>query len=434
VARADLWDPQEGDATTVSAYSTVKGLACLNCGTHYPFALMLGGCPVCQSAGRVAILDPTYAADADCVTALSDVAQGRLWDYHPLLPIPNPEAVVSLGEGATPLLALADDAAKLGAAQLWMKYEAINPTHSFKDRTNAVAVAAARYFGCDKVLCTSTGNHGVSLAAYAARAGLRCLVLVEPQVPPIVLKELRFFGAEVVIVTDGNTVPLMASLWHDHGWYVSQRNAPGVGGRRFGNPYGMEGYKTIAYEIFDQLGKTVPDKVLMPVGGGDGAWGIYKGFAELHSLGLAQRVPQIIACQSAAGAPLESAWREQLPQVAPVDTTKTIAFSIVERQTGDHALLAIRRSGGRAVAVADVALRAAEETLRHLGICVEPSSAASLAGAHALAVSGEILPSDVVVLIATGTGLRWPATFDNVGPRPPAIAGNLAALQQVVDL
>jgi threonine synthase len=196
----------------------------------------------------------------------------------------------------------------------------------------------------------------------------------------------------------------------------------------------MEGYKTIAYEIYDQLGKTVPDKVLMPVGGGDGAWGMYKGFAELHSLGLAPRVPQIIACQSAAGAPLERAWREQLPKVEPVDTTKTIAYSIVERQSGDHALLAIRRSGGRVVAVDDGALRAGEDTLRHIGICVEPSSAASLAGVRALAAAGEIAPSEVVILIGTGTGLRWPATFDDVGSPPPAVPGNLAALRQVIAL
>jgi threonine synthase len=417
----------------VSAYSTVTGLVCLTCGTHYSFSLMLGGCPACQDAGRVAILDPTYGYDVAGAPALT-ATRGRLWDYHQLLPVPDPAAVVTLGEGASPLLQLADEAVPLGAGQLWLKYEAVNPTHSFKDRTNAVAVAAARYFGCDKVLCTSTGNHGVSLAAYAAQAGLRCLVLVEPQVPPLVLQELQFFGAEVVIISDGTTIPLMASLWRDHGWYVSQRNAPGVGGRQFGNPYGMEGYKTIAYEIFDQLGQRVPDKVLMPVGGGDGAWGIYKGFAELQRLGMASRVPQIIACQSAAGAPLERAWREELPRVEPVATTETIAFSIVERQSGDHALLAIRRSGGRAVAVTDAALRAAEETLRRTGIFVEPSSAASLAGARALAAAGEIASDDVVVLIGTGTGLRWPATFTAVGPRPPAIPGNLAALQGIMTL
>jgi threonine synthase len=216
--------------------------------------------------------------------------------------------------------------------------------------------------------------------------------------------------------------------------YVSQRNAAGVGGRRFGNPYGMEGYKTIAYEIFQQLGDTVPDAVLMPVGGGDGAWGIYKGFAELHQLGLATRIPRIIACQSASGAPLEHAWRLNLPTVAPVPTGETIAYSIVERQSGDHALLAMRRSEGRAVAVDDVALRAAEETLRHEGICVEPSSAASLAGARALAAEQSISPDDVVVLIGTGTGLRWPATFDDIGPLPPQVAGNAAALAAVLDL
>jgi threonine synthase len=418
----------------LKTFSAVSGLTCLTCGTQYPFTLMLEGCPVCQRAGRVAILDPTYGDREGRAAAMASVNAGRLWDYHALLPVPDPDAVVTLGEGATPLLPLPDVASEMGASQVWLKYEAVNPTHSFKDRTNAVAVAAARYFGCDKVLCTSTGNHGVSLAAYAARAGMRCLVLVAPQVPPLVLQELLFFGADVAIVTDDNTIPLISQLWSEYGWYISQRNAAGVGGRRFGNPYGMEGYKTIAYEIFQQLGNIVPDKVFMPVGGGDGAWGIFKGFAELRDLGLAERVPQLIVCQSAAGAPLEHAWRHQLPFVAPVPTTDTIAYSIVERQSGDHALLAIRRSGGQAVAVDDTALRSAEDTLRQTGICVEPSSAASLAGARAVAAEDGVAPGEVSVLIGTGTGLRWPATFAGVAANVPAVPGTVEALGAVIPL
>lgn len=412
----------------MGAYSTVDGLVCLTCGRRYPFSLMLEGCPDCQQAGRVAILNPTYGLGKVSRASFSSDAPRRLWDYHALLPVPEPNAVVTLGEGATPLLPLEGVADESGAAQVWLKYEAVNPTHSFKDRTNSVAVATARYFGCDKVLCTSTGNHGVSLAAYAARAGMRCLVLVAPNVPPMVLQELHFFNADVAIIIDGNIIPLMAQLHADYGWYISQRNAAGVGGRRFGNPYGMEGYKTIAYEIYQQLGNRVPDKVLMPVGGGDGAWGIYKGFAELRELGLAERVPQLIVCQSSAGAPLERAWRLDLPAVAPVPTSDTIAYSIVERQSGDHALLAIRRSGGRAVAVDDDALRAAEETLRREGICVEPSSAASLAGLRTLAAEGGVEPGEVIALVGTGTGLRWPATFDHVEKESPAVVGDITAL------
>jgi threonine synthase len=297
-----------------------------------------------------------------------------------------------------------------------------------------VAVSAARFFGCEKVLCTSTGNHAVALSAYAARAGLRCLILVPPEAPPLSLQEMQFFGAEVVSIADGNIIPLMRELVAEHGWYVSQRNAPGVGGRPFGNPYGTEGYKTIAYEVFHQLGGRAPDKVFLPVGGGDAAWGVFKGFRELHEAGLASRVPEIIACQSAAGAPLAHAERERLDQVAPVATAETIAYSIVERQTGDHALWAIRRSGGRALAVDDAALRQAEAVFAAAGICVEPSSAASLAGARQMEDGGDLDAGELVVLIATGAGLRWPATFGTGIAAPPVVAGTIDALARVVEL
>lgn len=414
----------------MTAFSSVTGLVCLTCGTNYPFAPLIDGCPACQAAGRVAILDPVYAYDATDVNVLTTSSIGRMWDYHHLLPIPDAAAVVTLGEGGTPLLPLPQVAAEVGAAQIWLKYEAVSPTHSFKDRTNAVAVAAARTFAFEKVLCTSTGNHGVALAAYAARAGLQCLVLLPPGAPEAAAREIAFFGASVVTVPNHAILPFMQELWRQHGWFISQRNAPGVGGRPFGNPFGMEGYKTIAYEIFHQLGGQVPDRIMMPVGGGDGMWGIYKGFAELDRLGLTKRVPRLVACQSAMGAPLERAWRLGSPQVEPVETSATIAFSIVERQSGDHALLGVRRSDGSAVAVDDDALRRAEETLRYAGICVEPSSAAALAGLRALAQDGESLIGEQIVLIATGTGLRWPATFDGISCMPPVVESltDLAAM------
>jgi threonine synthase len=314
----------------MAPFSLIKALTCHTCGRSYPLNPMLEGCPDCRAAGRIAMLDPMYALEA-AEDGVLPATQGRLWDYHPLLPLPDAAAEVTLGEGGTPLLPLPDVASETGAAHVWMKYEAVNPTHSFKDRANAVAVSMARHFGLGKVMCTSTGNHGVALAAYAASAGLRCLVLLPPGAPPAAAAEIRFFGAEAVTV-DGDVVPLMTRLWRDHGWYISQRNAPGVSGRPFGNPFGMEGYKTISYEIFQQLGGRVPDQVFMPVGGGDGAWGIYKGFDELRRLGLTSSVPQVVVCQSAAGAPLVNAYRNHLTQVATVQASSTIAFSIVDRQ------------------------------------------------------------------------------------------------------
>jgi threonine synthase len=196
----------------------------------------------------------------------------------------------------------------------------------------------------------------------------------------------------------------------------------------------MEGYKTIAYEIFHQLGQRAPDKVFLPVGGGDGAWGVFKGFDELYRLKVASRMPEIVACQSAAGAPLVHAWEENLAQVEPVATSPTIAFSIVDRQSGNHALMAIQRSNGRAVAVDDGGLRSAEDLLRKAGLCVEPSSAASLAGLREL-VRQDVRPTgETIVLIATGTGLRWPATFAGISSTPPQVAGSISDVGRVVDL
>jgi threonine synthase len=392
---------------------------------------MLEGCPDCLAAARPAALNPVYAYDQQDRRALA-AGVGRLWTYHRLLPVTREDAVVTLREGGTPLLPLPRLRDETGAKEVWLKYEAVNPTHSFKDRANAVAVSAAVQFEFGKMLCSSSGNHGVALAAYAARAGARGLVLLPPIAPPSAEREIRFFGAEAVTIAR-DVLPLMTELWRRHRWYISQRNAPG-GGRPFGNPFGMEGYKTIAYEIFHQLGGRAPDKVCVPVGGGDSAWGIYKGFEELHRLGLASRVPQLIACQSTAGAPLVRAWRERLDRVEAVPTSPTIAFSIVDRLSGDHALAAIRRSGGRAVAVDDPALREAEALLGRAGICVEPSSAASLAGLRALAREDGDLASETVCLVGTGAGLRWPATFDRTVGAAPEAAASLEALGRVIAL
>jgi threonine synthase len=171
----------------------------------------------------------------------------------------------------------------------------------------------------------------------------------------------------------------------------------------------------------------------VPVGGGDGAWGIYKGFEELVHLGLAPSVPRITVCQSAAGAPLVNAYRHRLAQVATVDVADTVAFSIVDRHSGDHALWAIQRSRGQAVAVDDAAIREAEALLARTGVCVEPSSAASLAGLRKLARSDEHFAGETVVLIGTGAGLRWPATFGPVVP-PPRVDASLESLARVTPL
>ena len=417
----------------VAAYSAASGLACIRCGERYRLEAMLGGCPACVAAGRPAILEVEYELGRDDAALLSEPGLG-FWDYHRFLPVPDPDAVVTLGEGGSPLVPVEAAASEAEAAEVWTKVEAVNPTHSWKDRTNAVAVASALHFGFDKVLASSTGNHGVSVAAYAARAGARGMILLPPTAPPLSEQEIRFFGAEVAVISDGNIVPLMAELWREHGWYISQRNSPGVGGRPFGNPFGLEGYKTMSYEIFHQLGGRAPDAVYVPVAGGDGTWGIYRGFRELHELGLATHVPRIVACQSASGAPIVNAVERGLDEVAPVEASATIAFSIVDRLSGDHALQAVRRSGGTAVAVSDAELVEALDMLRRVGICVEPSSAASLAALRSQARAGVRFDGQTVVVIGTGAGIRWPATFEPFRSESRPVPGDLRSLAAVVAL
>ena len=414
-------------------FSAVTGLRCLTCAKEYPFQAMLTGCDSCRRAGRPAILDPTYDyAAIDKAVFLQ--RQDSLWAYHQLLPVPNSSAVTTLGEGQSPLLPMRALAERTGASRVWLKYEAVNPTHSFKDRANSVAVSVARQFGFEKVVCTSTGNHGVALCAYAARAGLRSLVLVPPGAPAAAIAEMRFFGATVITVTDGEIIPMLDSLVVDHGWYPSQRNAPGVGGRAFGNPFGMEGYKTLAYEVFQQLDQRTPDWLFVPIGGGDGGWGFTKGFEELRTIGLATSIPRLAACQSDAGAPLVHAMDEHLSQVARVPTRSTIAFSIVDPQTGDHALKAIRQTDGMAVAVTDDEIRAAEETLGQDGVCVEPASAASVAGLlRAATEDAERFRNQEIVLVGTGAGTRWPSTFVE-NQASAQVSGNIDALASAVEL
>lgn len=420
-----------------AAYSAATGLACTQCGAAHPWGPQLSGCQSCRAAGRAGALAVTYAfepADAGRLTGGT-----HFWSFHRFLPVTRQEATVTLGEGQTPLVAMEWVARELGLAEAAVKLEGASPTLSYKDRTNAVAVAIARELGYDRICCTSSGNHGVSMAAYASAAGLRSLVLFPPDAPPSVVAEVRHYGGEAVIVEPdrgpGSPLTLLEALHQDHGWFVSNRNAPLVEGRRVGNPFGLEGYKTIAYEIWQQLGRRVPAWCCVPVGGGDGIAGVWRGFRELVELGLAPTGPRMVACQPEAGDSVVAAWRAGWPDVRPVRPRPTIALSLVDRLSGDHALRAVRESGGSAVAVTDEAIRDAGRELGQHGLALEPSSATALAGLRALGKEGVLRPAETAVVLGTGAGLRWPATYDRPGTTDvPRIPPNLTMLGAVVPL
>jgi threonine synthase len=333
-----------------------------------------------------------------------------MWGFRPALPLPASAEPVYLGEGDTPLIPVSSPPGPRG--DLYLKVESTNPTGSFKDRLNSVATSMARWHGFTGIACSSTGNHGASLAAYATAAGMRSVILLPEEAPPAAAREVRHYGGLPVVTQWDDRARWLRWLVDEAGWAISGRNFP----REFANPYGLEGYKTIAYEIVRQLGGEVPRTVFVPLGGGDGIYGIWRGFVDLHRADIIARLPRLVGCQAAATASAYIAWRRGDRHVAPVDVKMSVATSLTDAQCGDHALWAARESQGEIIALDDDQIRAAVRALGRLGICVEPSSAAAYAGAL---VRRD--PEAPAVCVLTSTGLRWPQTFGEDGPPVPTV-------------
>ena len=266
-------------------------LACDTCGSRWPLQPLLFGCPACAEAGCTSSLHVRYPASRIIAETTRAVSHTSQWDFAPLLPVPEPTVRTTLGEGWTPLVQ-AERLAAEADARVLVKLETCNPIGAFKDRLNAVSVSAARQFGYQRVLCTTTGNHGVSLAAYAAVARLDCLVVCQPDVEPIAVQQMRLHGARVAVIggPPAGVRSYLARLVRDEGYWPSVRNHP----RPYANPFGLEGYKTIAYEIWLQLECRIPDAVFVPAGG--------RGLSGRHRAWLSRPDrSQSCRCDTAAG-------------------------------------------------------------------------------------------------------------------------------------
>ncbi len=335
---------------------------------------------------------------------------------------------VSLGEGGTALVRVNVLESAGSEAVTFVKNEGQNPTGSFKDRGMTVGVSRARSLGRRRVICASTGNTAASLAAYAARAGLECIVLVPAGgVAQGKLAQARFQGAKVV--------PLRGSF--DDAMRVVVPAAKAVDAYVLNsiNPYRIEGQKTAAFEIFEQLGGRVPDVVVCPVGNGGNLAAYGKGFQELMALGATDRCPRLIGVQADGAAPIADAILQDRQSIVPVvdPTTAASAIRIGNPANWSKTLRAIRESGGTAVKVPDSAILEAQRLLAtREGIFVEPASAASIAGAIALANRGTFDGSKTIVCIATGHGLKDPEAVLSkgldMGPIAPTVDAICSAL------
>ncbi len=336
-----------------------------------------------------------------------------LWRYRELLPVQRDENEVSFGEGMTPIVPLSRLGARHGMPQLYLKDEGLLPTGTFKARGAAVGVSRAKELGIGTLALPTNGNAGAAWAAYGARAGLRSVVVMPRLAPEITRKECDITGSDLYLVdgliTDAGR--LVAQAVAQAGWYdVSTLK----------EPYRIEGKKTMGYEIAEQFGWEFPDVILYPTGGGVGLIGIFKALAELRELGwIGERQPRLVSVQAEGCAPIVRAWQDRRMVSDPWDRAHTLAFGInVPKALGDFLVLdALYKTEGCAVAVADSEILAAQQELgRSEGLFVCPEGAATWAAAMRLRQSNWIRPTDKVLLLNTGTGLKYPETVVATAP------------------
>ena len=330
------------------------------------------------------------------------LARPRLVErYRAYLPVTDATPALTLGEGFTPLVRLGRLGEELGLRQLYAKVEGQNPTGSFKDRGMVVAVAKAIEGGAQAVICASTGNTSASAAAYAAAAGLECVVVLpKGQIAVGKLLQALVAGARVVAI-DGNfdrALAIVRSLAEQDDHPVALVNSI--------NPDRLEGQKTAAFEVCDDLGRA-PDVLALPVGNAGNISAYWAGFREYAAAGIVDAVPRMWGFQAAGAAPIVRG--------APVERPETVATAIRigNPASWDKAVAARDESGGRIDAVSDEEILAAYRDLARLeGIFCEPSSAAGVAGVRRAAAAGELDPEAVVVCVLTGHGLKDPTTAE----------------------
>jgi len=354
-----------------------------------------------------------------------------VWRYKDFMPIRGSSKIVSLAEGGTGLHSCQRLAKILGTKHLYVKNEGENPTGSFKDRGMTVGITKAVELNMKTVICASTGNTSASLAAYAAKAGLQCIVLIPSgKIAYGKLAQAMVYGAKVVQIR-GNfdralKVVLELSEKHRQVYLLNSIN-----------PYRLEGQKSLAYEVCDQLNRESPDRVVLPVGNAGNISAIWKGFTEFHKLGLIDKIPKMTGIQAEGAAPIARAIKNGRDEIAPIDKPETIATAIRIGApiSWKKAMRAIRESGGTAETVTDEEILQAQKMLaRSEGLFVEPASASSIAGLKKLFEAGKIDKDEVVVCVTTGHGLKDPDIAIKISDKPSEVDAEIESIEKLLGL
>ena len=380
---------------------TSFSLECGACGESPEVAPGASVCPACAKPLLV-----RYALDGMDGPELIERWSRRLcdvgmWRFREILPIADGETPVSLGEGATPLLPLGD-IDDLQGLLAYVKDEGRNPTGSFKDRGLSAAVTRAVLDGASSFVVPSAGNAGVSLAAYASRAGKRARVYLPADTPEMVVRRTRTAGGEVRSV-DGLITDCGAKARE----YAARTEALDLSTLR--EPYRIEGKKTMMLEIVQALGWRAPDAILYPTGGGTGLIGSWKALGELAAMGIAAATTRCYAVQADGCAPIVRAFGEGALAAEPWIGAQTRAYGLrVPSALGDALILnALRESGGGALAVSDEESEAAAVELGKAGVSASIEGGATLAAARRLREEGQLVDDETVVLFNTAHALVY---------------------------
>jgi threonine synthase len=386
---------------------------CLDCGHTAPYFPTSINCPRCNSQWREAEYD-YEAISKSILTQLS----GRifdLWRYRELLPVRNPNPVVMLGEGGTPLIQAVNLGMMLGCPNIFIKDERQGPTASFKDRQAAVTIAALKEAGITEMVAASTGNVAISYSAYCARAGIKLWAFVTSLVPAVKMREIAIYGSQVVKVTGSydQAKQVAAEFARQRNLYLD------MGARTITS---IEAMKTIAFEIAEQLTSTLgpisrlngvsgpiwrtPDWYIQAVSGGMGPLGVYKGFSELKKLGFVDRLPALAAIQSEGCAPMVTAWKNNSEMATPVISPRTHIETLATGDPGRAFTLLskkVNETQGVFESVSDEeAFRALHVLAKMEGISAEPAAAVAFAGLFKLVRAGIVKSTDVVIINCTG--------------------------------
>jgi threonine synthase len=420
--------------------SKFVGYRCSLCNTEYLPGQVTYTCP--RDGGNLDIvLDYDAIRQKFQPEDLTSRSESSLWRYLPLIPVPDPggEGTPLRAAGWTPVFTLKRLGEKLGLEHLWLKDESRNQTASFKDRASAVVVARAREIGAEVIVTASTGNAGAALAGMSAAIGQKAVIFAPKSAPPAKVAQLLVFGAKVILVdgTYDEAFDLTIQASKEFGWYCRNTGY---------NPFTAEGKKTGALEIWEWYkhitdGKSKNDEVIgdepltvfVSVGDGNIISGIHKGFKDLRALGWMEKMPRIIGVQAEGSAAIANAFNAGTEKIIPI-SAQTIADSISVDlpRDGVRAVRAVRETGGTYITVSDDEILQAIAALGPMGIFAEPAGATAYAGLVQAMKQKMVKPTDPVLVLNTGSGLKdVRAAMQAVRPAP-VIEPTLEAVKRIL--